>query len=595
MPGNLSDNENLNEALPIDVLPCSNGEFIPRPASREEKLIMGVADDATNDMARKFGMPRRQFVRTAAAYAIGLAAINQVRDLTFGSYKAGAHSATTAACDLEFPEAQLGNMPGEFIFDVQSHHVESDGTWRVTNPVMEGFFTGVWSQSGPLGGVPGVRSDNSVRGFGAGEIDPIENLSRFHYMKELYLDSSTTMCVLSAVPSDPDNQPLPLERAALTVRTVNDLAKSRRCVMHAFVMPNRGSVGTTSTTLGRAPVFQQAEFDAMEENAVKYHDMLVGWKTYPAWGDVPYASGWYFDDDLGLAFCEQVQRVSQKYGVPPVIATHKGFALPAFDQRAASPRDIGPAARQYPGVRFIVYHSGYDSQTEGPYPGDDNVNSADRSVNAFVKSLRENRWDASRFIKPGLKFGNVPNVWAEIGSTWRSVMNDPSQAAHLLGKLITHMGPKRIAWGTDSLWFGSPQSEIVALRTFQMSDQAKALYKLPYGLDGDVDDPTKNALSGSSYLSAHPAVPGWPTDGKAHPERTIRNGIFGRNAAIAYEVDPDAAFHKLNCDDVQKLRDQYIVNQATPKNAAPASSNTLLGPRTAQELIAHRAAAPWSP
>src|SRR3712207_6906393 len=46
--------------------------------------------------------------------------------------------------------------------------------------------------------------------------------------------------------------------------------------------------------------------------------------------------------------------------------------------------------------------------------------------------------------------------WAELGSVWRDVMHDPDQAAHLLGKLITHVGPKRICWGTDSLWYGSP-------------------------------------------------------------------------------------------------------------------------------------------
>ena len=29
---------------------------------------------------------------------------------------------------------------------------------------------------------------------------------------------------------------------------VNTMANSQRCVMHAFVMPNRGSLGTTSYT-----------------------------------------------------------------------------------------------------------------------------------------------------------------------------------------------------------------------------------------------------------------------------------------------------------------------------------------------------------
>ena len=53
-----------------------------------------------------------------------------------------------------------------------------------------------------------------------------------------------------------------------------------------------------------------------------------------------------------------------------MIATHKGFALPGFDQRAATPRDIGPAARQNRDVKFIVYHSGYDiGDTQRALPG----------------------------------------------------------------------------------------------------------------------------------------------------------------------------------------------------------------------------------
>jgi hypothetical protein len=609
--------EALNEDLPIDVLPASNGEFLPPPPSREQKMIMQLQSDEIERQRRRFGLSRREFVRTSAAYAIGLWAINEVRGTAWGQFKASAHhTATNKACDLEWPGAQMNNAPGEFIFDIQSHHVEPDGLWRVTNPAMEAFFAGIWSQSGGVtagadgAGQPGGWLGDDGQGGrvlfrGGREADPIENLSRYHYLKELYLDSSTNMCVLSAVPSDPSNQPLPIQDAARTVEMVNRLAgvergTGRRAVMHAFVMPNRGSLGTTSSAGGRKPVFQQAEFDQMRFLADEYEGILVGWKTYPAWGDVPYASGWYFDDDLGLAFCEQVLQVSQEFGVPPVIATHKGFALPAFDQRAASPRDIGPAARQYPGVRFVVYHSGFDGGTEAAYPGDDKVNSADRSVNAFVKSLRENRWDASHFIPRGLKFGNVPNVWAEIGSTWRTVMGNTSEAAHLLGKLITHVGPERICWGTDSLWFGSPQSEIVGLRNFEFSEQAKEFYGLPYGLEGDSKDPTRNCQDASTYLSPHPYVADWPTDGKAHPERSIRNAIFGRNAARAYsygkhQIDPDAVREAISCDRVQSLRDSYLINEATPTMSAPFASNHIIGERTAEGVLKARASGPWAP
>jgi predicted TIM-barrel fold metal-dependent hydrolase len=262
--------------------------------------------------------------------------------------------------------------------------------------------------------------------------------------------------------------------------------------------------------------------------------------------------------------------------VPPVVATHKGFALPGFDQRAATPRDVGPAAKAYPGVKIIVYHSGYDiGDRQRPYRGDDQARSDTNTVDGLIKSLRENNYDASKFRKPGKAFGNVPNVYAELGSVWRDVMRDPDQAAHLLGKLITHVGPRRVVWGTDSLWYGSPQSEIVAFRRFEFTNEGKELYNLPYGLQGDVEDPTRKAR---------------------RPERTIRNAILGRNAARAYRFNPDARRRKISCDKVNQLRDEgYLSHAGGERESAPLASNTVLGPRTSREVLKGLAESPWSP
>ena len=569
-----------SEELPVDVLPCSNGEFIPPPPTARQRAIMAVAEAETERLRRRFGMSRRDFVRSAAAMAIGFWAIDMVGRGRFGSYGFADNTSTTDACDLEWGGRDglesLTNLPGEFVFDVQSHHVDPDGLWRVSNPALHAFFAAVWPQSSPAtGDQPSLRPDGSLRGGGAGELDPIQNLSRFHYLKELFLDSATTAAVLSCVPTSPDaDNPLPLAEAALTVHTVNDLAASSRAVMHAFVMPNRGSGG--NTTPGMTPLHLEEELELMRTRAHQHRSILRGWKTYCAWGDVPNASGWFLDTDTGLAFLEQVRAVSAEVPeVPPVVATHKGFALPGFDQRAATPRDVGPAARQYPDVTLLVYHSGYDiGDDQAAYRGDATARSDTNTVDGLIKSLRENQWDASRFVEPGKVFGNVPNVYAELGSVWRSVMSDPDQAAHLLGKLITHVGPKRIAWGTDSLWYGSPQAEIVALRRFDFTAEGKAMYGLPYGLEGDVEDPTQPA----------------PT-----PARTIRNGILGRNAAVAYRVDPDAQRAAISCDAVNGLRGDYLVSVGTPRESAPLASNQVLGARTRRELFTQRRDKPWAP
>ncbi len=41
----------------------------------------------------------------------------------------------------------------------------------------------------------------------------------------------------------------------------------------------------------------------------------------------------------------------------------------------------------------------------------------------------------------------------------------------MLGKLVTHLGPDYVIWGTDSLWWGSPQWQIEALRRFRIPDR----------------------------------------------------------------------------------------------------------------------------
>jgi hypothetical protein len=46
----------------------------------------------------------------------------------------------------------------------------------------------------------------------------------------------------------------------------------------------------------------------------------------------------------------------------------------------------------------------------------------------------------------------------------------PVEAAHVLGKLLARLGPDNVIWGTDSIWFGSPQPLIDAFRTFQIPD-----------------------------------------------------------------------------------------------------------------------------
>jgi hypothetical protein len=50
---------------------------------------------------------------------------------------------------------------------------------------------------------------------------------------------------------------------------------------------------------------------------------------------------------------------------------------------------------------------------------------------------------------------------------------------HYWGKLLLHVGEDRMLWGTDCLWYGSPQPCIEAFRAFQISEELQEAYGYP--------------------------------------------------------------------------------------------------------------------
>jgi predicted TIM-barrel fold metal-dependent hydrolase len=108
----------------------------------------------------------------------------------------------------------------------------------------------------------------------------------------------------------------------------------------------------------------------------------------------------------------------------------------------------------FPDVNFLVYHSGFIAgQPEGPYDP-----KRGEGIDELIRSVEEN----------GIPRNS--NVYAELGSTWRYVMRDPEMAAHVVGKLVKHIGEKNVLYGSDCIWYGSPQDQIQAFRTFQISE-----------------------------------------------------------------------------------------------------------------------------
>ena len=74
----------------------------------------------------------------------------------------------------------------------------------------------------------------------------------------------------------------------------------------------------------------------------------------------------------------------------------------------------------------------------------------------------------------------LKNVYAEIGTTFAScVVTFPTVCAHMLGQLMKYMGPERIVFGSDALWYGAPQWQIEAFWRFQIPEAIAKKYGYP--------------------------------------------------------------------------------------------------------------------
>ncbi|HEX6399785.1 MAG TPA: amidohydrolase family protein, partial [Actinomycetota bacterium] len=318
-----------------------------------------------------------------------------------------------------------------------------------------------------------------------GEDDPRACYSIEHFLELMFLRSDTNMLVLSSLPIFPEGSPLSAEIMDVTRRTVEGLCRDERILLHAQALPN---VGT-----------QAAALDAMEHVANRYP--VAAWKTFTHFPDAFTGDGnaWWLDDRDGGDLGERFIRNAVNLGIP-TICTHKGLSLGSAH---ASPDDIGVVARRHPDVNFVAYHSGFEAGiTEGPYT-------------SATKHLGVNRLIAS-MEREGI--GPNENVYAEIGSSWWYVMRYPDQAAHFLGKLLKHVGADNVVWGTDCLFYGSPQPMIQAMRTFQISEELRERHGYP----------------------------------KLTEE--LRAKILGLNGAALYGVEPNTATCEFSRRELEQLR-----------------------------------------
>jgi len=453
----------MDPGLPIPFGPVSNGEYDPPPLTPLEREARRRALLACDDNARRMGVSRRQFLLGVCGAATTLLAIQACSDERNGKQSGGRFDLPKdSAVD---PDAARSRLAGqEIIFDVQTHLLDYD----TIDPAHRGA------------GIGALFPQRNCGEADADDCFDVDNL-----LELLFLQSDTTMAILSAIPVVGDRSPLSPAIMAETRRITEALCRDNRLLLHGQVAPS-----------AQRP---DASLDAMDR-VVATHPVSA-WKVYTHAG----GPGWWLDDHdpsvprVGEAFIRKV--VETKV---PRIAVHKGFGI-VGDADYADPVDIGPAAKAHPDVNFIVYHSGYETGvTEGPY----NEGAPPKGIDRLIASLQ----------KSGI--GPNQNVYAELGSTWFMVMRDPTQAAHVLGKLLKHVGEDRVVWGTDSLWYGTPQPQIQALRAFEITPEFQDRFGYP-------------ALT-----------------------REVKNKIFGANSLALYGVDPVTDKCQFTREELEQIRQQ---------------------------------------
>jgi hypothetical protein len=106
----------------------------------------------------------------------------------------------------------------------------------------------------------------------------------------------------------------------------------------------------------------------------------------------------------------------------------------------------------------------------------------------------------------------------------------PRTCMHMLGQMMKIAGADHILWGTDSIWNGSPQSQIERMRRFKIADDLIEKYKYPQMTD------------------------------------EVKNKILGLNAAGLLGIDPAAAHQAIKADKLSALREGRRYDPATRSN-----------------------------
>jgi predicted TIM-barrel fold metal-dependent hydrolase len=507
---------------PIPFHPQSNGEFIPRSPSRRDFDAAALFQRITEEKSKRLGISRREFAESACGTAAALFVINQVYGCTGKEAAAGAPvtpgsgAGGSMSCGPGCAGAGSG-MAGSTAGSGGSAMGTSGapGVGGAGFAVDAGMLEDMDAAMAMLGGdefifdvqthsqapkPPWTEADLCTFASDPTCIGPRV------YFEEFFANSDTHVVCLSGVPATRANDPLDIAARQQMQEIIDQLEGSPRLLLHCNARPDLGA----------------GEIELMQQDAETYD--VAAWKVYPSTG------AWRLDsEEVGQPFIARARELGVN-----IICAHRGLSGDAGGyQDFSSPIDLVLAAKTNPDMSFLAYHSGWESSIDENHPFDE-TNPNPTGIDRIVKAVLDNQ------------IGNDGNVYAELGSTWFNLMRAPDAAAHVLGKLLKYLGPDRVVYGSDSLFNGAPQQQIVALRMFEIPQAMQEQYGYP-------------------ALTAE-----------------IKRKILGLNAAAVYGVDPALVRPKITNDDLSQLRYARLEDPAS----VPMPQYRQYGPRTRREFFA---------
>jgi len=431
---------------PIPTQFVSSDEFLPSPQTENQKKVEARIKETGSALARHQGMSRRKFFKTAAGMAAAFAAMNDVYGPYFGVGRAEA-----ATPDMANERARA--LANEFIMDMHTHFLRDDT--RLSNFVRSREAVGKAGWNPALVGKP----------------QTLEDLKFANYFKEIYFDSDTKVALVSGSGSEePRDWFLTNEMKADARAKVNNLTGSRRMFSHAIFQPGM-------------PGWMDAVDRAIAElKPDSFKGYSVGDNTNKHLSRHP----WHMDDEkLLYPFYEKMAKAGLVN-----ICVHKGLYPPATSGKFpellpyADVRDVGKAAKDWPQLNFVIYHSAF-RYTGGAYKV--GMEQFDRTGRVdWVNDLAE--------IPE--KYG-VNNVYGDLGQIFaQSTVAEPRLCAAMMGILIKGLGTDHVVWGTDAVWTGAPQWQIEALRRLEIPDDMQKKYG--FKPMGPADGPVKRAIFGEN-------------------------------------------------------------------------------------------------